>query len=147
MPLRDHFHPPLSRKASWEALHGGLPMVIVQQLRRTLPSGHVAGPTVHHGARIEVDVAAYKRFDSAGYHNAGGTATATWATPLDLRTETDLPFDAYEVKIYDEERDQQWVAAIEIVSPAKIGQKIAALLPRSARRSFFRVSPSASSMS
>jgi hypothetical protein len=29
MPLRDHFHPPVKRRVSWEALQGGLPMVIV----------------------------------------------------------------------------------------------------------------------
>ena len=30
MPLRDHFRPPLSDQRSWEGLHGGWPMMIVQ---------------------------------------------------------------------------------------------------------------------
>lgn len=30
MPLRDHFRPPLSEVSSWEEVHGGWPMVIVQ---------------------------------------------------------------------------------------------------------------------
>ena len=36
MPLRDHFHPPLTKIASWEELHGQWPAVIVQQLRKQL---------------------------------------------------------------------------------------------------------------
>ena len=119
MPLRDHFHPPVKRRASWEALHGGLPMVIVQQLRESLPAGYIASPTVHHGANIEVDVAAYEKFDPADYSShSGGAATKAWLGPLDLQTETERAFDTYEVNVYDEERDQQLVAAIEIVSPA-----------------------------
>ena len=37
MPLRDYFHPPLTKRTSWEGVHGGWPMVIVQQLGRILP--------------------------------------------------------------------------------------------------------------
>jgi hypothetical protein len=37
MPLRDHFRPPLDNIASWEELHGGWPMVIVQELNQKLP--------------------------------------------------------------------------------------------------------------
>lgn len=46
MPLRDHFRPPLDNVASWEELHGGWPMVIVQQLKKRLPAGYVGGPQV-----------------------------------------------------------------------------------------------------
>ncbi len=53
MPLRDHFRPPLTTIASWEELHGGWPMVIVQQLRKILPPGYVSGPRVHAGALID----------------------------------------------------------------------------------------------
>lgn len=119
MPLRDHFHPPLSRKYSWEVLHGQWPAVIVQQLRSKLPPGYTAGPTVHHGAQIGVDVAAWKQVvDSEP--GSGGVATATWIAPPDIRVTTDLDdLDVYEVSIYTTEYDQQrLVAAIEIVSPA-----------------------------
>ncbi len=54
MPLRDHFRPPLDDNASWEELHGGWPMVIVQQLRKQLPAGYVAGPRVHFNLYAEV---------------------------------------------------------------------------------------------
>ena len=30
MPLRDHFRPPVEQRHSWDELHGGWPMIIVQ---------------------------------------------------------------------------------------------------------------------
>jgi hypothetical protein len=90
MPLRDHFRSPLDDVASWEELHGQWPASIVQQLRHKLPTGYVAGPKVHSGAQIEIDVA----------------------------VETTLPdYDEYEVRIYDARRGRHLVAAIEFVSP------------------------------
>src|SRR6185312_17398425 len=56
MPLRDHFRPPVEDKHSWEELHGGWPMVIVQHLFPILPEGYVAAPSVHLGAAFEIDV-------------------------------------------------------------------------------------------
>ena len=32
MPLRDHFHPPVSKQASWEGFHGMWPASMVLQL-------------------------------------------------------------------------------------------------------------------
>ena len=123
MPLRDHFRPPLDQRASWEELHGQWPAVIVQELRATLPPGYVAGPKVHAGAQVEIDVAAYERDDSPasfGPGATGGVATAAWtATPPAVAVETELPdYDEYEVRIYDATRGRHLVAAIEIVSPA-----------------------------
>ena len=123
MPLRDHFRPPLDNIASWEELHGGWPMVIVQQLRQTLPSGYVAAPRVHAGSQVEIDVAAFEKDDLPtinGTSESGGVATALWAPPAaTLAIETEVPdFDEYEVRIYDAKRGRHLVAAIEIVSPA-----------------------------
>jgi hypothetical protein len=123
MPLRDHFRPPLTTIASWEELHGGWPMVIVQQLRKQLPPGYVAAPRVHAGALVEIDVAAYERepAPTLGNHGRdGGAPTAVWAPAApSLAVETELPDDdEYEVRIYDAERGRTLVAAIEIVSPA-----------------------------
>ena len=124
MPLRDHFHPPLTSVASWEELHGQWPAVIVQQLRKHLPSGYVSAPRVHAGAQVEIDVAAYEKHEApATFGNSdrdGGVATAVWAPPVpSVAVETDLPEDdEYEVRIYDAERGRTLVAAIEIVSPA-----------------------------
>jgi hypothetical protein len=123
MPLRDHFRPPLDQISSWEELHGQWPAVIVQQLRTTLPPGFVAGPKVHAGAQVEIDVAAYERGSApAMFANdeAGGVATAEWvAAPPVVSVETELPeYDEYEVRVYDARQGRRLVAAIEIVSPA-----------------------------
>jgi hypothetical protein len=122
MPLRDHFRPPLTNKASWEELHGQWPAVIVQQLRSTLPAGYVAGPKVHMGSQVEIDVAAYERDDgelaAESGEGAGGVATAAWVAPPVVHVETDLPdYDEYEVRVYDARQGRRLVAAIEIVSP------------------------------
>jgi hypothetical protein len=61
MPLRDHIRPPVSDRSSWEEVHGGWPMVIVQQLVRTLPDPYVAAPRVHLGSEFEVAICAYER--------------------------------------------------------------------------------------
>ena len=122
MPLRDHFHPPLDQVATWEELHGGWPMVIVQQLRKRLPPGYVAGPHVHAGSQVEIDVATYEKGDSVPSFDApddGGVATAVWAPAApSVAVETELPdYDEYEVRIYDARRNRRLVAVIEIVSP------------------------------
>src|SRR6516164_1759877 len=54
MPLRDHFRPPVSLQATWDALHGMWPAEIVRHLRQRLPQGYVAAPTVHPGSQVEV---------------------------------------------------------------------------------------------
>jgi len=124
MPLRDHFRPPVAKVASWEAVHGGWPMVIVQSLARTLPQRYVAHPRVHLGSFAEIDVSACEKELSpaphADYGNGGAVATEVWApSQPTLTVVTDLPAqDEYEVRVYDTERDQRLVAAIELVSPA-----------------------------
>jgi hypothetical protein len=122
MPLRDHFRPPVDKAAPWEALHGGWPMMIVQTLGPRLPRRYVAHPRIHLGSFAEIDVSAYEKDDAeaAPSDNGGGVATAAWAPPRPTWTvATDLPAqDEYEVRIYDAERGQRLVAAIELVSPA-----------------------------
>jgi hypothetical protein len=123
MPLRDHFRPPLDNVASWEELHGQWPATIVQQLRKRLPAGYVAGPRVHSGSQVEVDVATYEKgnvtpsFDTGGTN--GGAATAVWAPAApSVVVATELPdYDEYEVRVYDASRNRRLVAAVEIVSP------------------------------
>ncbi len=123
MPLRDHFGPPLTHRASWEVLYGQWPAVIVQQLRKQLPPGFVAAPQVHAGSQVEIDVATYEKDNAppAGRANGnGGVTTAVWATAApSMAVETELPdYDEYEVRVYDIERGRRLVAAVEIVSPA-----------------------------
>src|SRR6516164_1969487 len=123
MTLRDHFHPPVSKKASWEGFHGMWPACIVQQLRRQLPPGFVAEPRVHLGTLMEIDVGTLESHEapSSGGPNGGrGAATVAWtASAPAVAVETDPPDEyEYEVRIFDVERERTLVAAIELVSPA-----------------------------
>jgi hypothetical protein len=126
MPLRDHFRPPVSKRSSWEGFHALWPAVIVQHLVPSLPAGYVAEPRVHLGSYYEIDVCAYEEhiegehaFSSAEDSNAG-LATTLRAPPAPAVTvDAEFPEQyAYEVLIFDVERDRRLVAAAEIVSPA-----------------------------
>jgi hypothetical protein len=145
MPLRDHFRPPVESKHSWDELHGGWPMVIVQQLYPILPEGYVAAPGVHLGTAFEIDVSTYEQDEASHANKAaltnGGVAVAPWAPPTPTLTlETELPDqDEYEVRVYDARHGRRLVAAIELVSPANKDRpesrrafvaKVAALLQR-----------------
>ncbi|MCY2963438.1 MAG: DUF4058 family protein [Planctomycetota bacterium] len=145
MPLRDHFRPPVESKHSWDSLHGGWPMIIVQKLFPNLPDGFVAVPNVHLGAAFEIDVSTYETElpgDVTGAGELSGiSGTATYAPPLPTLTlETDLPEqDEYEVHVYDERHGRRLVAAVELISPSNKDRpesrrafvaKVAALLQR-----------------
>lgn len=127
MPLRDHFRPPLKSRSSWEAIHGGWPMMIVSELNSALPQNYVAEPRVHLGTQVEIDIAAFERDGESetlphwiGGNSGGAVATATWSPPqATLSVPADLPAqDEYEVRVYDMGQGRRLVAAIEIVSPA-----------------------------
>jgi hypothetical protein len=127
MPLRDHFRPPVSKHSSWEGFHGGWPMTMVLQLGNVLPEGFVAEPRVHLGTYYEIDVNTFEKYDDlepsldADQETTnGGVATVTWAPPApSVVAEIEFPEQyAYEVLIFDLERERRLVAAIEIVSPA-----------------------------
>ena len=95
MPLRDHFRPPVSKKASWEGFHGMWPASIVQQLRKQLPPGYVAEPLVHLGTLMEIDVGAIESHEAARAEASSGNGnavTAAWtATAPVVAVETDPP--------------------------------------------------------
>jgi hypothetical protein len=77
------------------------PMSIVQQLRKTLPLGFRAEPRVHLGTFYEIE---------SSTNNATEPSVA-------IDVEPDEEYE-YAVHVYDTEREQTLVAAIEIVSPA-----------------------------
>jgi hypothetical protein len=124
--MRNHFHPPVSKRSSWEGFHGGWPMRIVEELAPRLPDGFVAEPRVHLGNFYEIDVCTFEQYDvgesvlSSAPESNGGVATATQAPPAPTLTiDAEFPEQyAYEVLVFDVERDRRLVAAIEIVSPA-----------------------------
>jgi hypothetical protein len=128
MPLRDHFHPPLSKRFSWDGVHGAWPTLITIDLNKRLPPRYVASPNIHLGTAFEIDVSAVEEQGeqepmamtaAATAGNGSGVAAATWSPPAPTMTViTDLPdIDEYEVRVFDE-KDRRLVAAIEIVSPA-----------------------------
>jgi hypothetical protein len=124
MPLRDHFRPPVWKKASWEGFHGMWPGTIALQLSPKLPEGFTVEPRVHLGPFYEIDICAFDHDElhvqGSSVDRNGGVAVATEASPHPTLV---LDFDpteqyAYEVLVFDQERNRQLVAAVEIVSPA-----------------------------
>jgi hypothetical protein len=99
-------------------------MKIVEAIQPQLPLRYYAAPRVHLGGAVEIDVGTFKHQNEHATakesSSNGGSATALWiATAPTLRVETEMPdVDEYEVRVYDQERDERLVAAIELVSPS-----------------------------
>jgi hypothetical protein len=99
---------------------------MVLKLAPLLPRGFVAEPRVHLGSYFEIDVSTFDKHgetawpSTSGQETNGGGATATLSPPAPtLTVDIDFPDQyAYEVLIFDLNRDRQLVAAVEIVSPA-----------------------------
>jgi hypothetical protein len=132
MPLRDHFHPPFTDRDSWDVIHGGLPMKIAAYLNRVLPERYKAGPLNHIVASgFEVNIGTYELdTDDLNEKNllpsGGSLAVATVSeTTLWMATQPTLTVPAdwstvesFEVRVYDERRQRELVAVIELVSPS-----------------------------
>jgi hypothetical protein len=121
MPLRDHFHPPTDKIASWEELHGAWPATIAYRLNATLPAQYRCGLKVHLGSLVEVDVATFERDHGTEPTTSAspdsGSAWEAVAPTLLLETEELTPAE-YEVRVYDLRRASRLVAAVELVSPS-----------------------------
>ena len=118
MPLRDHFHPPISLRHSWEGFHASWPLMLVARLFPHLPAGYSAEPRVRLGTFYEIDVGAYENEPIAP--EFGGVATLPRTAPSPTQViDVDIgeQFE-YEVQVFDMNRDRQLVAAVEFVSPA-----------------------------
>jgi hypothetical protein len=119
MPLRDHFHPPLDDETSWDLFHGQWPAMIVQRLSPILPRRYVAGPHVHRGAEVEIDVGTFEKDKSDFHAPPGGNGTTWQLSQPSVVVETELlNTDEYEVQVYDTERRRRLVAVVEIISPS-----------------------------
>lgn len=101
-------------------------MRIVEDFAPRLPDGFVAEPRVHLGNYYEIDVCTFEQSDdraialNSARESSGGLAMAPQAPPLPTLTfDAEFPEQyAYEVLVFDVERERRLVAAIEIVSPA-----------------------------
>jgi Protein of unknown function (DUF4058) len=120
MPFRDHFRPPVSKRHSWEEVHGGWPMMIIQNLAPLLPEGYQAGPRVHLGSYFEVDIGTFENDDAPrSRRQLAGDGNVATVPEAELSLETDSSdVSEYEVLIYDVQQEKRLVAAIEIISPA-----------------------------
>jgi hypothetical protein len=118
VPLRDHFHPPLSERRPWESFHTTWASALADFLNEeVLPPGFIALEQVHAGAAVEIDVGAYTEPPAGG---GVGTAAATrtlWkpaAAPA-LMPATFPP--GCTVEIVATQGGRTLVAAVELVSP------------------------------
>jgi hypothetical protein len=93
--------------------------MMVLQLSRVLPDNYSAEPRVHLGRNFEIDVCAFDNGNVSGSRSASsGLAPSTLLAPTRL-VDVDLTEEyGYEVLIFDQDRDRQLVAALELVSPA-----------------------------
>jgi hypothetical protein len=129
VPLRDHFHPPLSERRPWESLHTTWASTLADLLNeQILPTGYIALEQVHAGAAIEIDTATYAEQENPDSADVGtGTATAVrkvWtpaAAPLVLPA-TFPP--GCTVEILATEGGRTLVAAVEFVSPGNKDREI-----------------------
>jgi hypothetical protein len=125
MPLRDHFHPPLSVRRHWESFYSFWVDSIATQLNTVLPQRFFAELHVRLASNVESDAAAFEIRDedldeskkTPGDHEAGGVAVAVWAPPVATLTMPAVFPDGFEVSIRDERRDARVVAVVELASP------------------------------
>jgi hypothetical protein len=116
MPLRDHFHPPLSMIRHWESFHGLWSAEIVRTLNRgVLPEDCFAEAQVHVGSQVEIDVAAFEQSSANGKN--GGAAVAAWAPPKATLVMPAVFPDVIEVQVLRNFGGATLVGAIELVSP------------------------------
>lgn len=123
MPLRDHFHPPLSTQRHWESFHTTWAGAIADALNdRWLPEGYFAEEQVHPTARVEIDVATFETLDAESKSpDTSSIATAprrTWSPPAPAETVRAAFPPTFEVLVFRMEGGPTLVAAIELVSPA-----------------------------
>ena len=120
MPLRDHFHPPLSERRPWESFHTTWASALADVLNeQMLPTGYIALEQVHAGAAVEIDVATFPEGESA---TSGGAGTATVPRTIWLPATAPMLLPAVfppscTVEILSTEGGRTLVAAIELVSP------------------------------
>src|SRR5262245_8005400 len=119
MPLRDHFHPPLSVERPWDGVHSAWASAIASLLNGDLlPEDYFAIPQVTAGGRIEIDVATMQEQLTSGPSD-GAVATAAWApakapltAPIDF-----VELGGFEVQVMQQLGGPRLRAAIELVSP------------------------------
>lgn len=133
MPLRDHFHPPLSERRPWESFHATWCGSLADYLNRVLlPPGYIALEQIHRGAAVEIDVGAYSENLNGAASDGGGSVAVARSVWVPATAPLTIPAtfpERFSVEIHSTEGGRTLVAAIELVSP---GNK-----DRSAKRELF----------
>src|SRR5687768_9153264 len=118
MPLLDHFHPPLSERRHWEAVHTRWASALADQLNEEwLPERYFAEPQVSLGAQMQIDVATFdeggdgQTGDGAPGPNGAATATRTWTAPPPAWTVPASFPDTFAVNVYQSEAGPKLVGA------------------------------------
>jgi hypothetical protein len=118
MPLRDHFHPPLSEERHWESFHATWAGSIADDLNRRLPEGYFAEEHTGGGGAVEIDVAT---FNGAARQtptaSAAAVAEQVWSPPAPTLTIPAVFSDTFEVRVFATRTGPTLVAAVELVSP------------------------------
>lgn len=109
MSLRDHFHPPFTKRHRWDTVHAMLPMKITAALNRehVLPLRYAAGPRIHVGSLQEPYIV----------DSEDANEPMPWAEPSLAAPDNWSNVDDYEVLIRSRDYAEELVAAIEIVCP------------------------------
>src|SRR3954469_19287377 len=103
MPLRDHFHPPLSDVRHWESFHAAWATEIMRTLNRhVLPPNCFAEAQVHVGSRVQIDVATFEEHGTGGpaVEGNGGVAVQRWAPPVTTLVMPAVFPDEIEVQVF-----------------------------------------------
>jgi hypothetical protein len=127
MPLRDHFHPPLSELRHWESFHSRWASAIADYLDgEVLPEGYFAEVQVHVGNRVEVDIAAFEGQTGPLQTSSGPSPQSTqtsvaraavWSPPAPQMTWPAHFPDRVEVLVFHADAGPTLVSAVELVSP------------------------------
>lgn len=122
MPLRDHFHPPLSELRHWESFHSRWASAIADYLdAEALPEGYFAEVQVHVGNRVEVDIAAFEDQNASARLSPDlsqlGTKASVWSPPVPTRKWPAQFPDRVEILVFHAEAGPTLVSAVELVSP------------------------------
>lgn len=134
MPLYDHFHGPLARRA-WVSFHAQWAGCIAANLNRRLPSQFIAEAPFYLGSAVSADVAEREEVNGQGAApgphgngdtGAGGLALATevYAPPATvLSMPTHFP-DDLRVEVREQTRGYRVLAVVEVVSPANKNEAV-----------------------
>jgi hypothetical protein len=118
MPLRDHFHPPLSERRPWESFHSTWASALADYLNQeVLTEDYIALENIHAGAPVEIDVATFAERAKGAEKGAVAVAPAVWA-PATAPVVWPATFpEGCTVEIKASDGSRTLVAAIELVSP------------------------------